>query len=156
MTVPTVANQPFWRYAAALALPTLGAAPAVVGASPAVAGSVALLSALYSKVDKNGKKGTARPSSGHSTFLPYSRLVQSADALSLAQRVQLRQSSPFAVATQSSVSPSHESEGENAMEGRESGPGLKSASEMFKKLSKSSDQTQNTKRGVVLFSRMLE
>ena len=155
MTVPTVANQPFWRYAAALALPTLGVSPAVVGASPA-AGSVALLSALYSKVDKNGKKGTARPSSGHSTFLPYSRLVQSADALSLEQRVQLRQSSPFAVATQSSVSPSHESEGENAMEGRESGPGLKSASEMFKNISKSSDQTQNTKKRVVLFSRMLE
>ena len=83
MTVPTVANQPFWRYAAALALP-LAVAPAVVGASPA-AGSVALLSALYSKVDKNGKKGygTAQPSkynkglSPHSTFLPYSRLVQS-------------------------------------------------------------------------------
>ena len=155
MTVPTVANQPFWRYAAALALPTLGVSSAAVGASPAAV-SVALLSALYSKVDKNGKKGTARPSSGHSTFLPYSRLVQSADALPLAQRVQLRQSSPFAVATQSSVSPSHESEGENAMEGRESGPGLKSASKMFKKLSKSSDQTQNTKKGVVLFSRMLE
>jgi hypothetical protein len=34
MTVPTVANQPFWRYAAALALP-LGIAPTVVGASPA-------------------------------------------------------------------------------------------------------------------------
>ena len=65
MAVPTVANQHFCRYAAALVLP-LGVATEVVGADvPATGdatgdtapGSVVLLLALYSKVDKKGKKG---------------------------------------------------------------------------------------------------
>ena len=86
MAVPPVANKPFCRCAAALVLP-LGVATEVVGADvsaigdaagDAASGSVVLLPALYSKVDKHGKKGygTALKSKNnegfslHSTFLP--------------------------------------------------------------------------------------